>query len=49
MNAKQTTKRLPRSVRKHLRNRKAVLRRELPVKEAKQAIEQLVRGFRRKT
>ena len=43
----KSEKSLPRSVRKHLRQQKAILRRTLPREEADKAIEQLVRGFRR--
>jgi hypothetical protein len=39
--------RLPRSVRKHLRQRKATLRRELPPEKAARAIDRLLREFRR--
>ena len=37
----------PKSIRKHLREQKAVLRRTLPAEEAEKAIEQLVRATRR--
>jgi hypothetical protein len=40
-------RRLPRSLRKYLRNEKARLRRQLPAEEARRAVEQLLRGLRR--
>ncbi len=39
--------RVPRSVRKHIRRRKAAIRRELPPEQAKRAIERLMREAQR--
>jgi len=47
MSNSKENRRLPRSMRKHLRNEKARLRRELPADEAERAIERLSRGPRR--
>ncbi|HET6278530.1 MAG TPA: hypothetical protein VFG08_07090 [Candidatus Polarisedimenticolia bacterium] len=47
MNADRNNRRLPHSIRKRIRLEKARLRRELPAAEAKRAIEQLVRRYRR--
>ena len=44
--AKQKPTRLPRSLRKHVRNRKAILRRTLGETEAKKAIDHLLRSLR---
>jgi hypothetical protein len=44
---KETKKRLPRSVRKHVRRTKAALRREHGEAEAEKAIEQLVSRLRK--
>jgi hypothetical protein len=43
MTSKNRVRRLPRSIRKHLRQQKALLRRTLPAAEARRAIEQLER------
>ena len=43
---KSAATRLPRSVRKHLRLRKAALRKELDPEKAERAITRLVREFR---
>jgi hypothetical protein len=43
---KKPPSRLPRSVRKHVRTRKAVLRRTLGEAEAKKAIDHLMRSVR---
>ena len=46
MTTKNDTPRMPRSMRKYLRRRKAALRRELSEKEAERAIERLEREAR---
>lgn len=46
MKTAPTERKLPRSIRKHLRNEKARIRRELGADDARRTIEQLVRRFR---
>ena len=49
MSTTTKVKRLPQSVRKHVRREKARLRATLPPAEAAQAIERLMRGLRQGT
>lgn len=43
----ETLPKLPRALRKHVRRRKAQLRRELPAEQAKLEIQRLLRGLKR--
>lgn len=46
MTTAKATRRPPKSIRKHIRTQKALMRRTLPEKEATRAIEQLLRRLR---
>jgi hypothetical protein len=47
MSTARNTRRLPRSLRKHIRTEKARFRNTLPAEEAERAIERLVKRLRR--